>query len=144
MNYFHVGIDVPVETFPRVEFLDVGIDLVIAQFVPLFVLAVVREVLLDGVIGEVNRLAPSSWLVLKRSGPDVSVCEPVPLAASVDAGDHDVMPNIELPLLVEQRHIDIGLNDEGLGAPIAPLLPAPDDVLYILQVRTDLDPVASV
>ena len=37
-------------------FLDVGVELFVAEFVALFVLAVVGQIFLDGVVCEVNRL----------------------------------------------------------------------------------------
>lgn len=43
----------------------------------------------------------SGQRILGGSGPYVSIAVPIALESAVDAGDEDVVPEIELPLAVE-------------------------------------------
>ena len=61
-----------------VMLLDVGAEVVITQLVALLELAVIWQVLLDCVVGEVDCSVVVGQRVLRRSGADVAV--PVPVA----------------------------------------------------------------
>lgn len=57
-------------------------------------------------------------VVLTRSGSDVAICVPVTLHFAVVAADCHVVTDIELPLLVQQRLLDVFLDDEGAIRPV--------------------------
>jgi hypothetical protein len=49
---------------------------------------------------------------------DITVLVPISFDLSVDTRQHDVVPDIELSIVVKERSVDIGLNNIGLRVTI--------------------------
>ena len=80
--------------------------------------------------------------VLTTTGADVAVLVAVPFQTAVDAREKAKAPEIELPLVHEERVVDILLNDESSFA-IFSCRP-PDDLLHISDCFYDGDALASI
>ena len=80
--------------------------------------------------------------VLTTTGTDVAVLVAVPFQTAVDAREKAKAPEIELPLVHEERVVDILLNDESSFA-IFSCRP-PDDLLHISDSLNDGDALASI
>lgn len=104
--YLQLRVDVSVEAF-SLDLLDILIELLVAKLVSFLVFSIVWELFLHGVVGEVNSPRREAKFVLGRGGPDVPVGKPVAFYQSVDAGDDDVVPEVEFPLPIEQRMLDV-------------------------------------
>jgi tetrahydromethanopterin S-methyltransferase subunit E len=83
-------------------FIEVVVELLIADLIPLLVLAVLLGVLLDGVISEVDvHVGAALERELRGGGADVALGEPVGLHHAVEGRQQHVVPDVELPPLVE-------------------------------------------
>ena len=109
----HLRIDIPEKIEIGVAFGNIAIQLFIANFVALFVFAVVGQTFLDGIVGEMHGTQAYFKCVFAASCPHVPVAVPVTFHGSVRAIQHHVMPKIEFALLVEQRPLDVLLKDVG-------------------------------
>lgn len=79
-NLFELGADVVCEVAVLVVLVEVFLEVMVAQFVAVLVLAVFVAVDLDGVVGEMNELVGGIvQLVLKAAGPNVALVVPIPL-----------------------------------------------------------------
>ena len=119
----HFGVDGLVEAFVSFfgVFFDVGAEFIVADLIAFFVLAVVWQVLLDCIVGQVDASAVVLQRVLVRCRSDVALPVPVALDESVHAGHHDVVAQVEFAFEVEEGTFDVGLDDEGaVGAVVVP------------------------
>lgn len=97
--------------------LNVAIKVFITDLIPLFILPIVRQILLDCVVRQVDAAMAVLQRVLARSGSDVAIFVPIAFNDAIYARHHDVMPQIELPSAVEERAFDVSLHDVGsIGA----------------------------
>lgn len=71
------------------------------------VLAVVWRVLLDSIIGEMDLSFEVVDIKLITGSAYVSLFEPIGLKDSVYLADHHVVSDIEFPLLIEERSVEI-------------------------------------
>lgn len=110
--YLHRWIRIGEEIILLTVFLfQVLLEVCIAQLVSLFVLPVLRQVLLDSVVGQVN---PSCvWLesVLEAGRTDVALLIPVAPDDAIDARHHDVVSDVEFTTIVQKRTVKIWLHD---------------------------------
>ena len=81
-------------------------------------------------------------VVLAATRPQIPVCVPVRLQVAVDRSAEGVAPDVELPILVQERLLNVFLND--VAAPMAVDLLRLDQTLDVLQVATDLDSAATI
>lgn len=119
-EYFHFGVDfvVKVEVFMFGLFDHVVVKLLVGNFVAFLKFSVVREVLLNCVIGEVDFTTISFQVVLRRGRSNVAVFVEVALDPAIDAGHHHVVSEVELTFLVEKRFLDVALDDVGFWAAV--------------------------
>jgi hypothetical protein len=127
-----------------IALLQKHIQLLVCYLVALFVLAVLGQILLHCVVGEVHGARTDLEGVLRAGGSDVAVTVPVSLHLAVDAIEHEVVAQVELPLLVEEWPLDVLLEDVGLGGAVIVFLFSLQDRLDFTQVKTDHDPVAAI
>jgi len=80
--------------------------------------------------------------VLLARGSQIAVLIPVGLQVIIDGGGHDEAPDIELPILVQQRSFNILLDD--VGSLLASVLVVGADALDMGQVSAYVDTTASV
>ena len=105
--------------------------------------AIIVTLLLHGVIGQMyHTIGCVFQVVLAATRPKVPVCVPVRLQVSVLGRAERVAPNVELPILVQERLLDVLLND--IAAPVAVYLLCLNQTLDVIQVATDLDTATSV
>lgn len=68
---------------------------------------------LDSVIGEVYLWLKIVDIELVGGGADVALFVPVCAGDSEEVGDHQVVADVELAVVVEQRAVDVHLDDVG-------------------------------
>jgi len=115
----------------------------VAELVAAFKLAVVIAFLLDGIVGEVDEPAGDVFEVeFLAAGPEVAFIVPVALQVPVHTGQQRVAPNIELAPLIQQRLLNVLLDDVGaLGAVDHGVV---DDVFDGSELLADVDAAAPV
>ena len=105
--------------------------------------AIVIALLLHGVVRQMNHAVRRVFqVVLPAASPQISVRVPVRLQVAVDGRAEGVAPDIELPVLVQERLLNVFLND--VAASVAVHLLRLDQALDVLQVATHLDTTASI
>lgn len=75
--------------------------------------AVLRVMLLDGIVGEVYFWVEGVDIEVVGRGADVALFVPVCPGDSEEIGHQHVVPDVELTLVVKQGTIDVELHDEG-------------------------------
>lgn len=119
------------------------LELGIAQLVARLELSVVVQLLLDCIICQVD---VSIGHVLKseltRARPQVAIGVPIALQVASDRTHHREAPDVELAILVEQRFLDVLLDD--VGASVAVYVGVLDQRLDVVDVSADLDAAAAV
>ena len=130
---------------PSQSLSDVFVDCFVADLISLFEFAVVLAVLLDCIVCEVHKgVATPSEAKTGGSSPNVALLEPVGLEGGIGAGDEQVVSNVKLPALVQERVVDVLLQDESSQTPISISLPTLHPQPDVLQVVVDADPVSLV
>ena len=105
--------------------------------------AIVVTLLLHSVIGQMyHTIGRVFQVVLATTRPKIAVCVPVRLQVSVLGRAESVAPNVELPILVQERLFYVLLND--VAAPVAVYLLCLNQTLDMIQVAADLDTATSV
>lgn len=108
-------------------------------------LAVEGAVLLDGVVGEVDHFVADVVEVEVIGGSaDVAFAEPVGSHDAVQPGDEHVVPDVELPALVEQRILNVLLHDVGFVIAVVVLLLLLEDVVELVDLVNHHNAVAAV
>lgn len=111
--------------------VEVLLELLVAHLITLLEPTVVLTVLLHSVVGEVHRRIQPAQVVLVAGRTDIALFVPISFQPTVHAADHHVMPNIELPLVVEKRLADVLLQNIGLQFTVfMPFLVA-DNLLHL-------------
>jgi hypothetical protein len=111
-----VIVEVNIWRYVRAEIL---LKLSIGDLISLLELAIILSVLLDGVIGQMGeQILRVLNAVFAGSRPDVPVRVPVALHLAVVAGHRHVMPDIKFTPLVEQRALDVLLDDKSTGSSV--------------------------
>jgi len=82
--------------------------------------------------------------VFAGGGSDVAVFVPISFDIPIYASYHHVMTKIEFASVVEERPLDVGLDDVGSIGPISILLPLLKHFFYVLESEAHFNPVASV
>lgn len=83
----------------------------VAQLVSALELAVVVELFLDGVVGQVDVAVVDVFDVeLSAAGAQVALLVPVTLEVSVNSAHHRKDSDVELPALVQKRLLNVFLN----------------------------------
>jgi hypothetical protein len=120
-DLLHAGVD----HLPKIKFgillLDIGLKLLICNLVAFLVLAILGQILLDGIVGKVNRARTDFEGVLGTGGAHVTFPVPVPLHSPVHAVHHHVVAQIEFPLSIKQRSFDVLLQDVGFESAVVVL-----------------------
>lgn len=94
--------------------IQILLKFLIGYLIALLILAIILPVLLHCIISEMcEQILGVFDVVLTGSGSDVAICIPVTLHFAVMAADGHIVTDIELPLLVQQRLLDVFLHDEG-------------------------------
>lgn len=75
---------------------------------------------------------------------DVAALVEVASELSIDTADHYIVANVELPALIEQRTVDIGLNEKSLQCSIGVGLFLFDDRLDLRKVLTVPDAITPI
>jgi hypothetical protein len=89
------------------------LELLIGYFVVGLVLVVIREPLLDCVVGEVDFRLEVADVELVGGGADVALLVPVGSRDSEEVGDEHVVSDVEFTVVVEHGSIDVHLYDVG-------------------------------
>lgn len=112
-DWLHLGVD----HLWKIEFplavcrVHISLELIIGYLVSFLVFTVAIAVFLDGVICQVDYwLAYVLDVELVWWGADVALAEPICSHCSMQARDEHIMSNIEFPVFVEQRFLNIFLN----------------------------------
>jgi hypothetical protein len=142
----HLFIDSIIKTFAFlfVILFDVVIELIIAKFVPFFILAVFGEVLLNCIVGKVYGSAAVTERVFASCGSDVSFLVPVAFEDPVDAGDHDIVSEVEFSLVVEEWSFDVGLDDVCAIGAIIVAFPLFEHIFDFLQSEAHFDAISPI
>lgn len=146
-DLFHFGeqgvVEVVVAGF--VVGVEVLLEVSVGEFVAFLEFAVGFVVFLDGVVGEVDlRVTVVLCRELVRGGTQVTLLIPVPLEIPIHTGNQKIVPDIELPPIIQQRLLNILLQYKSPITPIPILLPPPEPQLNIIQTRTHTDPRPSI
>lgn len=90
-------------------------ELVVGKFIAGFISLVVFGIFLDGVVCQMNEFVVYVLEVVEFTGSsDVAIFVPVSFDLSINTGKHDIVSNIEFPIVVEKGFVDIRLNNIGL------------------------------
>lgn len=132
-HLLHLGVNLFIEAvFALVLSAQVLLKIRVGDLVALLVFAVLGQVLLDRIVGQVHIGQRVLNRVLEGSGPDVAIFIPVSLDAAVDRSDHHIVPDVELSALVQEWLLYVTLDDVGLEVPIVVPLLLLQDRLYLL------------
>ena len=124
--------------------IQVLLELGVGDLVRRLILAIIGSVLLDRIVGQVDLPLEVVDVELVGGSADVPFLEPVRLEDPVDLADHHVVPDIELPLLIQEGPINIQLYYEGLLAPIIMHFLRFYDRVELVYLIDHSDAVASV
>jgi len=149
--YFHFGVGLliefvllPVFIVGVVDSIQISLEIGIGQFIGGLKLSIIFVMLLNSIVCEVNEFVVEVFHVeLFRSSPDVSVLEPIAFLVSIDASQTHVASNVELSLLVKERH-DVLLHNVSTRAPQSINFFSLNDLLYLLKTLDHLYPIASI
>ena len=90
------------------------VEVSVGQLVGALEAAVVGVGLLDGVVGEVReQVLGVPAAVLRRRRPQIPLPVPVPLHPPTHTAHHHEVPNVKLPLVIQQRSLNILLQNKG-------------------------------
>lgn len=140
----HFRVNLPEEVKRAILFPYKSLKFFVGDFVGLLVLAVIGQVFLDCIVGQMNASCAGFQSVLGTCGANIAVTVPISLHDAVAAVQHHVVPDIELPSLVEQWSFYVLLKDVGLQAAIVVLLLGLEDGFDLVEVETDCDSVATI
>ena len=105
--------------------------------------AVVIALFLHSVIRQMNHSIRRVFqIILAAASPQIPVRVPVRLQVAVDSRAERVTPYVKLPILVQQRLLDVLLND--IAAPVAIDLLCLNQALDVIQIAADLDTATSI
>lgn len=117
--FFQLRVYILEETMlSSVLLLQVPLELVVGDFVSLLILAVIGQMLLNCVIGEMHRSVIVLGGVFVGGSPDVAMLVPVSLDMPIHARHQHVMSDVELPFLVQERLVQVLLDDVSALVPI--------------------------
>jgi len=102
--------------------VDIGRKLIIANLVALLVSAIIWQILLDCIIGQVDGSIVVNQGILAGGGANVAVFVPVAFDVSVYTGYHHIVAEIEFAFVIEQGSLDVGLDYVGAVASVVVLL----------------------
>ena len=154
MDHVHTNLsDFRVDVFVKADWLlstftglptlrkgsQVFIELIIGNFVAFFILPILLAMFLDCVVGEVDIRVVVFIRVLEGSSSNVSIFIEVSLNPSQCGTDHNEMPNIELPALIQKRFLYVFLDDIAEGFPICVAFLILDDGFNFVQILADSD-----
>ncbi len=91
-----------------------------------------------------DRLSDILYVELVRGSADVSFPKPVGPHCSMETRNKHIMPNIKLPILVEQRLLDIFLHNIRLLSPIEMFLLLLEYVIQLIDFIYHRDPLPSI
>jgi hypothetical protein len=95
----------------------------VRQLICWLIFLVVLAVLLDGIVGEMDKfIAKVLEVEYFTAGPDVALAIPVAFDDAVDTGQEYIVADIELTIVIEKGFVDVGLNNIGKGFPVLMLL----------------------
>lgn len=145
-DLFHPGQNLFLEIvlFLGMVRIEVLLELSVGDLVRRLILAIIGSVLLDRIVGQVDLPLEIVDVELVGGSADVAFLEPVRLEDAVDLADHHVVPDIELPLLIQEGTIDVKLHYEGLLAAILMHFLRLDDRIQFVYLIDHSDAVASV
>lgn len=96
----------------RVDLINIPLQFNESNLVALLVLAVIVKFFLDRIVRQVNHIALQvGQSKLLARGSDVAILVPVRLKIAIDAGEKHIHPDVELPFLVEERVVDVLLDN---------------------------------
>ena len=93
-------------------------ELNIRNLIRRLILAVMWSLLLHSIVGQVDLSLKIVNIELVGGSANVSFLKPVCFEDSINLADHHVVPDVELPPLIEERPINIELHYERLFTPI--------------------------
>jgi hypothetical protein len=120
-NFLHPGkyLAIKVIALFRICLIQIFLELSIRYLVGRLKSAIIWRILLHCVIGQVYFPFKVLNIKLISAGSDVTLFKPVAFHDPMYVSDQHVMPDVELTLLVEQRTINIQLDDEGFLTTVA-------------------------
>ena len=132
------------EPFPWTILLDILINLLIGEFVPLLIFTVIRLVFLNRIICQMNSLKIRIYLVLWWRCSDATVSVPISFSVPIYASYQEIVSDIYFPSFVKKWFLYVFLDDVGLEGSISPFLSFLQYPFYFLQIMTYLDSITSV
>lgn len=114
-HFLHLGQDFFLEiVLPIRKRVEIILKLCIRYLIVGLISAILRVVLLDGVVCEVDFWLEVVDVEEVRGSADVAFLIPVSTCHSVDICDEEVVSDVEFAVVVEKRTIDVHLYYEGL------------------------------
>jgi len=111
------------------------LELFEGDLVPHFIPSIVISLLLHSIISEMDEFVGEFLNIeFSTAGSYVAFIIAEAFEVLVDTGHHSKAPDIKLPLLVEQRVVNVLLEDKG---PIMLIPMAVQDRLYLIQFGSD-------
>lgn len=124
--------------------VQVPLQLSIRQLIPGFVPTVQCGMLLHGIIGQVDLPLEVVHVELVGGRSDVPLGIPVAPHDPEHVGDQHIVPNIELPPVVQQRPVQIQLHNVSFGSAVSMLLLLTENFVELVYFIDYCDTVASV
>lgn len=120
-HFFHPGKYLAIKVIPllRICLIQIFLELSIRYLVSRLKSAVIWRIFLHCVIGQVYFPFKVLNIKLISAGSNVTLLKPVAFHDPIYVSDQHVMPDVKLSLLVEQRTIDVQLDDEGFLTTVA-------------------------
>jgi hypothetical protein len=122
----------------------IALKLVVGNFVSFLEFAVIGQVFLNCIIGEVNFTTISFQIIFRRGCSNIALSIEISLHLTVHASYHHIVPNVKFSLLIEQRFFDVILNNKRFWRTISIFLLFFNNIFYFLKSQTDLNTITSV
>ena len=105
--------------------------------------AVVVTLLLNGIVSQMDHAVCRVFqVVFTATGPQIPVSVPVGLQVSVNGGAEGVATDVKLAILVQERLLDVFLNN--VTTPMSIDLLCLNQTLDVVEVTADLDATAAI
>ena len=116
----------------------------IAELISLLIFSILRQLLLDSVIGEMHSPLSSHKRVLSWCGPHVSITIPIAFESAVYASYQDIVSDIKFPIAVKQRSFYVCLNDISTIRAVTIALFCLDCCTYFFKCEANLYSIPSI
>lgn len=130
--------------FLGVNSIQVTLKFPVRKFVGWLIPPIVVAIFLHCIVGQVNLPFEVMNIELIAARPDVTLGIPVASDHSVEVADHHVMPNVELPTVVQHWPIDVQLQNIGLGGSVRMAVLLRQQTIYFVKFVNDSNTVPTI